>query len=68
MTDVQQVHPCKESRKKCLQKGMVQVRFRKTSLATILDKIDENLYPRPSPPKPTKDGKMAGFGFARLHP
>ena len=28
----------------------------------------ENLYPRPSPPKPTKDGKMAGFGFARLHP
>ena len=28
----------------------------------------ENLYHRPYPPKPTKDGKMERFGFARLYP
>ena len=42
--------PAKKTGKKCLQKGLVQVRFRKTSLATILDKIDGKFVPLPPPP------------------
>ena len=40
--------PAKKTGKKCLQKGLVQVRFRKTSLATILDKIDGKFVPPPT--------------------
>ena len=37
--------PAKKAEKNCLQKGLVQVTFRETSLATILDKIDRKFVP-----------------------
>ena len=67
MTDVQQVHPYKESRKKLLTKrtGTGKVPQDKSCY-----NLGQNKWKSctPSPTKPTKDGKMAGFGFARLHP
>ena len=57
--------PAKKTGKNCLQKGLtVQVRFRKTSLSTMLDKIDKKFVPSPPPPQ-IKDAKMARLGLRR---